>query len=381
MIRPACLLAVALLFTACAGKSSKQITLDLWQGWEETDQLMQPDYPDAVPVLLVHGWNGDEFTWPDAKRLLVMEQRLGRDIYYFNYRTGALPNRYPPLEAMEEHLERYLKSFPGGVVDVVAHSMGGVLVRQYLSHHSGHNIRRLLLLSVPHFGANAASVLAELASVAATGNVQAQEIQPGSDFLWQLNSLGGSELDGIEVLNAYTTSNRALKGDLVVEPVASWLPWAPNVSVTGDHHTLPSGLDQIPFIEQFLQDGTLPAQLAEQPARRDLWLRVQRHDGTPLSYTYASVKRRYSPHGNWQSNNLKICCDRRSSMPDQGGSTVVAEGVRPGESLQLIDRTRIPNRAIEVDLSDTLDQPVTMMEKTLAEDPSDSTAAAAQPAE
>jgi len=377
LIRPVCLLAVALLLSSCAGKSSEQITLNLWQGWEETDQLMQPDYPDTVPVLLVHGWNGDEFTWPDAKRLLQMEQRMGRDIYYFNYRTGALPNRYPPLEAMEEHLERYLKSFPGEV-DVVAHSMGGVLVRQYLSHHIGHNIRRLLLLPVPHYGANAASVLAELASVAATGNVQAQEIQPGSDFLWQLNSLGGSELDGIEVLNAYTTSNRALKGDLVVDDVAAWLPWAPNVSITGDHHTLPSELDRIPFIESFLQSGTMPAELAVQPTRRDLWLRIQRHDGTPLSFTAASVKRRHSQHGNWQSNDLNICCTRRSSMADQGASTVIAEDVRPGESLQLIDRSRIPNRAFEVDVFDTFDQPVTMVEKTVADDQPDAAAAAVQ---
>jgi len=367
IIRPACLFAAVLLISSCAGKSSQQITLNLWLGWEESDQLMQPDYPDAVPILLVHGWNGDEFTWPDAKRLLDMEQSLGRDIYYFNYRTGALPNRYPPLEAMEEHLERYLKSFPG-VVDVVAHSMGGVLVRQYLSHHSGHNVRRLLLLSVPHYGANAASVLAELAAVAPTGNVQAQEIQPGSDFLWQLNSLGGIELEGIDVLNAYTASTRSLKGDLIVDPVVAWLPWAPNVSVAGDHHTLPSEMDRLPFITAFLQDGTVPAKLAVQPGRRDLWLRVQRHDGTPLSFTAASVKRRHSKNGNWDSTTLKVCCERRSSMPDQGASTVMAEDVHAGESFQLIDRSRLPNRSIQIDVPDELAIPVTMVEKTLADD-------------
>ena len=65
-------------------------------------------------------------------------------------------------------------------------------------------------------------------------------------------------------------------------------------------------------------------------------------------------------------------------MADQGASTVIAEDVRPGESLQLIDRSRIPNRAFEVDVFDTFDQPVTMVEKTVADDQPDAAAAAVQ---
>lgn len=363
LFRIAYLLSAALILTACAGKYSQQVTQDLWLGWEDADRLMQPDYPDSVPVLLVHGWNGSEFTWPDARRLLALEKRLGRDIVYFNYRTGALPNRYPPLEAMEEHLERYLKSFPQ--VDVVAHSMGGLLVRQYLAHHRGHNIRRLLLLSVPNYGTDAASLLAELASVTSTGNVQAQEIQPGSDFLWQMNTLGGSELDGLEVLNAYTISQRRLAGDLVVDPVSAWLPWAPNVSVDGDHHTLPSRLDEFPFIFDFLQQGRIPDKLAVMPSRRDLWVRVKRADGEPVVFSAASVKRHHSPKGNWEKPGVVICCDRRSSMYDDGATTVIADDVHPGESLQFIDRSRTPIRAIEVNVPQDMEQPVVFVEKSL----------------
>ncbi|MDX8405616.1 MAG: hypothetical protein R8K50_05630 [Mariprofundus sp.] len=365
LMRLACLLLLSLILAACAGKKSAQITKDLWMGWEEADLLMQPDYPDAVPILLVHGWNGDEFTWPNGARLLAMEQKLGRDIYYFNYRTGALPNRYPPLEAMEEHLERYLKSFP--VVDVVAHSMGGLLVRQYLTHHGGHNIRRLLFLSVPHYGADAANVLAGLASVAAIGNVQAQEIQPGSDFLWQLNSLEGSELDGIEVLNAYTVSEGRLDGDLILSPVSAWLPWASNVTVAGDHHTLPSELDNYPFVADFLQQGVVSISLVQQPLQRDLWVRVSDVKGAPLMFSEASVKRKNNEQDHWSSAGLDICCSLRSSMTDNGISTVLATDVKAGAVLRLIDRSSHPNRVILVDLADihtTL--PVTLVERSLA---------------
>jgi len=349
----------AVLLSSCASKTSTQIVSDLWTGWEESDQLMQPDYPESVPILLVHGWNGDESSWPDGRRLLALENRLGRDIYYFNYRTGALPNRYPPLEAMEEHLERYVKSFPE--VDIIAHSMGGLLVRQYLSHHAEHHIRRLLLLSVPHFGADAAGILAELASVAATGNVQAQELQPGSDFLWQLNSLDGSELATVSVLNAYAASASGLKGDLIVAPESAWLPWANNYSVQGDHHTLSSNLDNYAFIENFLQRGSMPEALAERPSNRNLWIRVEDPEERPLKFTDASVKRRSGAAANWKDSGVAICCSQRSSMYDHGGSTVIAEHVLPGGSLRFIDRSRLPNRSIVVDVPALLSQPVSLL--------------------
>ncbi|MDQ6992441.1 MAG: alpha/beta fold hydrolase [Mariprofundus sp.] len=356
------LLMALLLLSACASKSTVQFRNDLWLGWEESDMLMQGDYPDAIPVLLVHGWNGDESTWPDAKRLLLLEQKLGRDIYYFNYRTGAMPNRYPPLEAMEEHLERYLKSFPTGV-DVVAHSMGGLLVRQYLSHHAGNQIRRLLLLSVPHYGANGASALAEVTAVSAVGNVQVQEIQPGSDFLWQLNSQEGSELEGVEVLNAYTTSESSFNSDMVVDPLSAWLPWAANISLEGDHHALASKLDRYPFMADFLQTGQIPTTLATKPEQRDLWVRIKSKTATPLKFSKTSVKRRSAPSKEWGYVGLEICCDQRSSMYDKGGVTVIATDIKKGEQLQFLDRSLARTKATIITVPSKLTLPITLLDQ------------------
>jgi Predicted acetyltransferases and hydrolases with the alpha/beta hydrolase fold len=178
------LVALALALAACA-RTRLHLTEDLWQKWQAMDTLMQSDYPEAVPIVLVHGWNGSEFSWPDAQRLAAVEKRLGRDIYYFSYRSGVLTGRFPPLEIVEEELERYLRGFRR--VDIVAHSMGGLLVRQYLRHHGSRRIRRLVFLATPHFGAEAAGTLAELAGINPAGSLQADELQPGSDFLWQLD--------------------------------------------------------------------------------------------------------------------------------------------------------------------------------------------------
>ena len=132
---------LTLSFTGCV-KSSVQATGELWKTWQAMDELLQADYPDAPPVILVHGWNGSEFTWPDVQTLQHFEHHMHRDVYFFTYRTGVVADRFPPIEILEEQFERYLLPFKQ--VDVIAHSMGGLIVRQYLSHHSKHPIRRLV---------------------------------------------------------------------------------------------------------------------------------------------------------------------------------------------------------------------------------------------
>jgi len=149
-------LLICLLFTSCA-KTSVQATDELWKQWQAIDDLVQADYPDAPPIILVHGWNGSEFTWSDVDTLRRFEAHMHRDIYFFTYRTGLVAGNFPPIEVLEEEFERYLLPFKQ--VDVIAHSMGGLIVRQYLTHHSEHPIRRLVFLSTPHFGTNAAALL------------------------------------------------------------------------------------------------------------------------------------------------------------------------------------------------------------------------------
>ncbi|RME83696.1 MAG: alpha/beta fold hydrolase [Zetaproteobacteria bacterium] len=334
--------------------SSQQAIAELWKGWAEIDALMQPNYPEAVPIVLVHGWNGSEFSWPPPERLAALEARLKRDIYYFTYRTGPLPARYPPLEALEEQLERFIAAFKQ--VDIVAHSMGGLLVRQYLAHHPKGRVRRVVMLSSPHFGANAAALLAEVASsITAEGHAQAQEIMPGSAFLWALNEAEGAELAGVEALNAYAEDH-----DLVVDPSAAWLPWAPNVAVSGDHHTLAHNFDRFPFILRFLETGEPPARLAPMPKKKTVWLRMQRADGTFARFSEASVKR-FNAQGLPTKQGITLCCINRTALFDPGGTTIVIENAAPGERLLLIDRAKSPPRKVFVTLPSELPYPVVML--------------------
>ncbi|GAV21375.1 alpha/beta hydrolase family protein [Mariprofundus micogutta] len=324
------LLFCLLILASCSVKSSKEVAADLWAGWEKAEIQMQSEYPDAVPLILVHGWNGGEFTWPDPEQLIEMEKKMGRDIYLFTYRTGIFANRYPPLEVLEEQLDRYIEAYKQ--VDIIAHSMGGLLVRHYLSHHAVSNIRRVVFLATPHFGTNAAQVLVKLGSIGSEGNIQATEIQPGSDFLWQLNSLAGSELDGVDVLNVYAEDVSLLKSDFVVSTVSSYLPWAHNVTVPGRHDTLAKHLIEFDLITDFVQNGVQPSAVAVAPVRRDAWLRfkVSGEAAKLAENTFHAFTDKGIP-----TKNYDLCCKLRSGLYSQAGmKTVVIEKLEPGISYE-----------------------------------------------
>ena len=100
---------------------------------------------------------------------------------------------------------KYDDGTPVTQVDVVAHSMGGLIVRSYLagkqdSATAGFTppasvpIRKTIMLSSPHFGVAAAAVLGS--------DQQTAEMSLGSRFLFDLNTWnqGGDDLRGVDAL-------------------------------------------------------------------------------------------------------------------------------------------------------------------------------------
>ena len=85
---------------------------------------------------------------------------------------------------------KYTDGTPVGAVDVVAHSMGGLIVRSYLSGKQDQvrrsrrpgttETRKLIFLATPQFGTPLANL--------PLGQVQLDELSSGSNFLWDLNT-------------------------------------------------------------------------------------------------------------------------------------------------------------------------------------------------
>ncbi|RMG93032.1 MAG: alpha/beta hydrolase [Zetaproteobacteria bacterium] len=356
------LVLLVLVLSGCSMKKGSEVYAGLWQTWEQMDTLLQEQYPDAPPVILVHGWNGGEFTWPSAQELMKLEQALQRDVFFFTYRTGLVANRYPPIEILEEKLDRFLAQYRQ--VDVVAHSMGGLLIRQYLSHHAENPIRRIVFLSTPHFGTGAAKLLAELGSLQPEGNIQAQEIQPGSDFLWVLNEDSGIELEGHAVLNVLVAPGaRWLEGDIVVDPTSAWLPWhAVNIAVRGDHH-LGRRLLQMPRVLAFLREGRLP-EPDVLPLEHRAWVRFLAH-GKPMSFTPSRIT--HLDDRGRRRNDFSVCCEVRAGLYPLGGNTLVLQHIRPEDTF-IFYAPKGSREGVRITGNELISerQPIVLVEKDLA---------------
>ncbi len=163
------------------------------------------------PVVLVNGFQiGCDPTATSSSTFGNLEQYLTQDgaaVYFFNncQDSGA------SIETLGQDFGRYLASLKNldgasvGTVDVVAHSMGGLIVRCYLAGKqntaglfqppSAPAIRKLVLLATPNFGT-------PIASLAAFLGPQTAEMALGSRFLWDLNSWlqDSDDLRGVDAL-------------------------------------------------------------------------------------------------------------------------------------------------------------------------------------
>jgi len=118
----------------------------------------------------------------------------------FNYRSsGSIEKVAVGLKrALEDHVQ-------GGRIDVIAHSMGGLVARAYIQQLGGERrVDRLVTLGTPHHGTHAANFIP-------SGLVR--QLLPGSRFLERLNRLPPPR-------RVRTTSIVAGR-DLLVQPVES----------------------------------------------------------------------------------------------------------------------------------------------------------------
>ncbi|WP_197453384.1 alpha/beta fold hydrolase [Caulifigura coniformis] len=103
-------------------------------------------------VVLIHGIIRSSHSFSAMREALVAD---GYEVVGFDY-----PSTQVSIEESSEYLHQTLESLDGiEEIDLVVHSMGGLVVRQYLSAHRDPRIRRMVMLGVPNHGANLANLL------------------------------------------------------------------------------------------------------------------------------------------------------------------------------------------------------------------------------
>ena len=139
-------------------------------------------------VILLHG------LWRDNRAMIPMEDYLvkqGFNVYNISYPS----NKYPIEELVTNYLrpkiDRITKENPNEEVHFVTHSMGGILVRQYMLNHDQLNLGRVVMLSPPNKGT-------ELSDLATTMSLEfpgpAGEQLSSDENSW-VNSLGPVDFD------------------------------------------------------------------------------------------------------------------------------------------------------------------------------------------
>ncbi len=124
-----------------------------WWKVEAGPRLLVPPDP-GVPVLCVHGFTQDRTNFTALRRRLW---RAGRPSEALDLGLpGRHPRRYAP--ALASAIRRMLETFPDQPLDVVCHSMGGLILRETLHENPdlAARVRTILTLGSPHHGTAAA---------------------------------------------------------------------------------------------------------------------------------------------------------------------------------------------------------------------------------
>jgi pimeloyl-ACP methyl ester carboxylesterase len=137
--------------------------------------------PEAPPVLLIHGFLGTRGS------MYLLERRLVDDRFVVvSFNIGTLNVRDIRRSAFLIHrkIERILAQTPSQRIDIIGHSMGGLIGLYYVKKLGGHaRVRKLILMGTPVHGTWSA-----LAGVATLGlwSTSSWQLLPRSRFLDEL---------------------------------------------------------------------------------------------------------------------------------------------------------------------------------------------------
>jgi Leucine-rich repeat (LRR) protein/pimeloyl-ACP methyl ester carboxylesterase len=149
---------------------------------------------EGPAVILIHGYKGSNESWGKLDSLL---QSKGRKVKFFSYQGTDIP-----IETLAVRLKNSLEAWNDELkinergVDLVAHSMGGLIARYYITHYPNH-VKKLITLATPHYGTFAANQ----AWFFLQGSIQSRQQELGSRFLWDLyHASGASPYDSADKL-------------------------------------------------------------------------------------------------------------------------------------------------------------------------------------
>ncbi|MEO6030548.1 MAG: hypothetical protein ABIP61_01390, partial [Burkholderiaceae bacterium] len=137
-------------------------------------------------AIFVHGWRGDEASFGRLPEWI--ESQTGWKSAVYSYPTGVWSHS-PSIALVSAAFDNWVRDhFPDAALAIIAHSMGGLIVRHALIEQplrdTPLDTRLLVLCASPETGAAIASLAAKVPTIR---NQQLRELEPDSPFLFSLN--------------------------------------------------------------------------------------------------------------------------------------------------------------------------------------------------
>ncbi|MCB1152988.1 MAG: alpha/beta fold hydrolase [Deltaproteobacteria bacterium] len=185
----------------------------------------QPGAGHRRPLLLIHGFLGTRGA------MLVLERRLkvaGIPVFSFPLGVLNIDDIAKSASRIAQKVETVLERYQLEEIDVLGHSMGGLIGLYYLTKLGGNKrVRRLVTIGTPYQGAWLAS--AALVAMPWTGLVAQSmwQLKPDSDFLKDLRAAPlPDDADVVSII---------AKNDSVVDPRCCVLKGARNIMISTNH--------------------------------------------------------------------------------------------------------------------------------------------------
>ena len=216
------------------------------------------DVPTGTrPILVIHGFLSTRGS------MLLLEKRLVEDGFcVFSFNLGAVNIRDIRRSAFLIHrkIERILAQTSWQEIDIVAHSMGGLIGLYYIKKLGGHSrVRKLITLGTPYRGTWVA-----LGGVAMMGllSTSTWQLLPRSGFLDELHS--GPIPDTIEVYSI------AAARDWLCPPSATRVRGVKAITVPYGHSGLVVSPDVYERVKNILRPAALDAHPVDASKARDM---------------------------------------------------------------------------------------------------------------
>jgi pimeloyl-ACP methyl ester carboxylesterase len=197
------------------------------------------------PIVLLHGLGRTRYSlWPVAREAA----RRGYRVHNFGY-----PSRRAPIEQLAETVGRRIRELAGSsIVDVVTHSMGGIVIRAAVAFGAlpAETVRRVVMLAPPNHGSEIADRLRDFGAYRLATGPAGQQIGTDDDSVprrlppppFEVGIIAGrrstnplfSRLLGAEGDGKVTVESAHLEGMremVVVDRSHTFIMWAPDVLV------------------------------------------------------------------------------------------------------------------------------------------------------